>query len=217
MLSDLLHVAVLCSKRAPGLDALLHHPQRGMMYEVECVISSAASFPECGVPVVTHPIREFFDLRHASLKDETVRHCYDSATRQFLRYLGVDVVVMLGYLYIVGEPLLEALGGRILNVHDGLPKYPGLHATLDAISNGETATYSIVHVATPEVDAGPIVRRSDPFPVAQFAHEAALAGEDDIVRAYAYAHREWKMRSSWGNLVAQALEVVAMREEPVAL
>jgi phosphoribosylglycinamide formyltransferase-1 len=217
MLTDVLHVAVLCSERAPGLDALLHHPQRGIMYDVECVISSAPLFPECGVPVVTHPIREFFDERLATLKDQTVRRCYDSATRQFLHYLGVNVVVMLGYLYIVSEPLLEAFDGRILNVHDGLPKYPGLHATRDAIANGETSTYSIVHVATAEVDAGPIVRRSDPFPVAQFAHEAALAGEDDIVRAYAYAHREWKMRSSWGNLVAQSLEVMATREELVAL
>lgn len=213
MLSDLLHVAVLCSKRAPGLDALLHHPQRRVMFEIECVITSASSFPECGVPVVTHPIHDFFDERKATLKDDVVRRCYDAATRQFLHYLGVGVVVMLGYLYVVSEPLLEAFEGRILNVHDGLPKYPGLHATRDAIANGETATYSIVHVATPEVDAGPIVHRSDPFPVAQFAREAAHAGEDDIVRAYAYAHREWKMRSSWGNLVARSLEMMAMREE----
>jgi hypothetical protein len=36
MLTDPLCLAVLCSKRAPGLDALLRHPSRGTLYEVAC-------------------------------------------------------------------------------------------------------------------------------------------------------------------------------------
>ena len=210
MLNDFLHVAVLCSKRAPGLRSLLHHPFRGTSFEVDCVITSEEVFPECGVPVITHGIRTFY--RGAPIRDLNVRAVYDRFTAEMLRCLGVDVVVLLGYLYVVTEPLLLAYPDRLLNVHDGTAKYPGLHATRNAILAGESATYTMVHRVTEELDGGPVVAMSEPFPVAPFARDAAASGEHDIVRAYAYAHREWMMRSAWGSLVARALEHVAVEE-----
>ena len=109
--------------------------------------------------------------------------------------------------------LAFAFPDRILNVHDGGSEYPGLHSTRDAIIAGARETHSIVHLVTPDLDAEPIVVRSKAFPVAPFAREAALAGERDIVRAYAYAHREWMMRSAWGDLVVRALEQVAAAQD----
>ena len=210
MLNDFLHVGVLCSKRAPGLQALLHHPFRGTSFEIDCVVTSEESFAECGVPVVTHGIRSFY--RGAPIRDLSVRYLYDRFTAELLRCLGIDVVVLLGYVYVVTEPLLRAYPDRIINVHDGTVKYPGLHATRDAIFAGEAATYTMVHHVTPQLDAGPVIAMSNPFPVAPFARDAAASGEHDIVRAYAYAHREWMMRSTWGNLVVGALEQVAIQE-----
>ena len=132
------------------------------------------------------------------------RKAFDAETAALLR--GCDVVVLLGYLFIITEPLLSAFPGRIFNVHDSdLPRYPGLHATRDAILAGERETRSSVHVVTAEVDAGPVVARSEAFPVAPFVHDAVAAGQNDIVRAYAYAHREWMIRSRWGALVAEAI------------
>ena len=138
------------------------------------------------------------------------REAYDRETAEVLQQRGADVVVLIGYLYIVTRPLLRAFPGRILNIHDGTPQYPGLHATRDAIIAGERETYSIVHVVTEELDRGPLVVQSEPFPVAPFVHEAVAAGETDIVRAYAYAHREWMMRSTWGALAAEAIERLAL-------
>jgi len=209
MLTDFLHVAVLCSKRAPGLDALLRHPLRGIVYDVDCVMTSELDLRDCGAPVVAHPIRSFYDERRAPISDREVRRDYDAITATMLDYLGVDTVVLLGYLYVVTEPLLTAFPDRVLNVHDGMPAFPGLHATRDAIIAGARETHSIVHQVTEEIDAGPLLARSRPFPVADFALEAARAGENDIVRAYAYAQREWMMRSAWGDLVVNALEQVA--------
>ena len=211
MLTDLLRVGVLCSKRAPGLDALLHHPARGVFFDLDCLVTSELTFPECGIPVVTHPIRLFYDDFDASIRDMEVRRHYDAATAEVFRHIGVDVIVMLGYLYIATEPLLSTCSNRIFNAHDSdLPGYPGLHATRDAIMAGENETRSTVHLVTPALDAGPVMARSEAFPVARFAHEAALAGETDIVRAYAYAHREWMMRRTWGDLVVNVLEQVAV-------
>ena len=132
------------------------------------------------------------------------RRTFDAETAAMLR--GCDVIVLLGYLFIITEPLLSAFPDRILNVHDSdLPRYPGLHATRDAIFSGERETRSSVHIVTADLDAGPVIARSKAFPVAPFIHDAVAAGEHDIVRAYAYAHREWMMRSSWGALAAEAV------------
>lgn len=207
----MLNVAILCSKRAPGLDGVLHHPFRRSLYDIDCLITTEASFAECGVPAITHPIRSFYDSHGAPLSDLSVREFYDRFTTEMLRSLGIDVVVLLGYLYVVTDPLLHAFPDCVLNVHDGTEKYPGLHATRDAIVAGALETRSMVHVVTSELDRGPIIERSEAFPVAPFAYDAARAGETDIVRAYAYAHREWMMRSSWGDLVVRALERVADR------
>jgi len=212
MLSDFLRVGVLSSKRAPGLEGLLHHPFRGKSFEIECVVSSDSYFPECGLPVITHPIRAFYDERNTPIRDRRVRAAYDALTAETLRRIGVDIILLLGYLYVVTDELLDAFPGRVINIHDGTSKYPGLHATRDAILAGESATFSMVHHVTPNIDAGPVVVMSQPFAVAPFVLDAAASGEHDVVRAYAYAHREWMMRSTWGNLAVRALEQVAALE-----
>jgi folate-dependent phosphoribosylglycinamide formyltransferase PurN len=182
----MLNVAVLCSKRAPGLEALRER------VHVACVL----------------------DRRLPRLRD---REAFDAETAAILRPFDVDAVVLLGYLYVISDPLLSAFPDRILNVHDadlslrkaGGPKYPGLHATRDAIMAGERETRSSVHLVTPQLDGGPVIARSEAFPVAPFIHEAVARGEDDIVRAYAYAQREWMMRSSWGELAAEGLAMLS--------
>jgi len=157
----MLRVAVLTSHRAPGLDGLRRHPLCGSLFTIDCVLTR----------------RPPHDIR--------LRRAFDAETAGILQMRGIQMVVLLGYLYIITDPLLSAFHDRILNAHDGDPKYPGIHATRDAIEAGETATRSIVHLVTSDVDAGPLIMRSDPFPVAPFVRQAVIAGEMDIVRAYA--------------------------------
>lgn len=223
-LFDDVRVAVLCSHRAPGLDSLLHHPQRGRMYDVACVVTtepalaSRASIEDAGVPVLVHPIRRFHDECGTSLRDMSARRAYDALTVHVLEQLDVNAVLMLGYLYIASDVLLSAFRGRVFNIHDGEPHYPGLHATLDAIVAAEPATLSTLHHVTSKLDGGPIVLQSKPYPVAPFVREAVLGGHTDIVKAYAYAQREWMMRDSWGELAVRAMEKVASgRYEEVAV
>jgi folate-dependent phosphoribosylglycinamide formyltransferase PurN len=219
-----LRIAVLCSRRAPGLGMLLHHPQRDRMYEVVCVVTSEEEFPErglveaAGVPLLVHPLRSYHQSRGASIRDMSVRRGYDDATAQALLRLGVNAVVLLGWLYIVTDPMLSAFDGRLINVHDsdltvvradGGRRFVGLHSTRDAIIAGATETRSTVHFVNREVDAGPVLLRSEAFPVAPFALDAVAAGAIDIVKAYSYAHREWMMRTAWGPLVVHSLEHLA--------
>ena len=188
----MLNIAILTSNRAPGLDGLRAHPLRGSIFEIGKVLTRRP--PD----------------------DKRLREWYDCETAEILVNADIDVVVLLGYLFVITDPLLSAFPDRILNVHDGTQKYPGLHATRNAIIALETETRSIVHVVTKELDRGPVIVQSEPFPVAPFVHHAVMAAEMDIVRAYAYAHREWMMRNSWGGLIVEALLRVGVLEEAFA-
>ena len=193
----MLNVAVLSSMRAPGLDALLANRGRG--YDVSCVVTTHPNAIEADVPVIT---RSMFAPRRE----------YDAGTAGIVSAFGADLVILLGYIYIVTDPLLSRF--RILNIHDsdlritradGERRYTGLRSTRDAILAGETETRSTLHVVTEKLDGGPILSVSRAYPVAPFVHEAAAAGHLDIVKAYAYAQREWMMRDCWGEMLVDTL------------
>lgn len=217
-------VAVLCSKRAPGLDYVLRHPDFRTMYDVACVITTEDSLPEAvmiegsDVPLLHHRLRTFHVDRGVPVRDRRVRREFDAITAATLQQLDVDAVVLLGYIYILTEPMLEAFAGRIYNVHDadltlldahGRRRYTGLHSTRDAILAGEAETRSTIHLVTGEVDAGPILAVSDAYEVAPLVRDALALGALDMIRAYAYAHREWMMRRAWGPMVVAELEKLA--------
>ena len=70
----------------------------------------------------------------------------------------VDVVVMAGFGTVLEKPLFDAFPGRVLNTHPALlPAFPGWHAVEDALAAGVKVTGCTVHVATVDVDAGPIL------------------------------------------------------------
>jgi folate-dependent phosphoribosylglycinamide formyltransferase PurN len=214
-------VAILCSRRAPGLAYLLDlqgaaRPWRivaGMTSGVET--EALASLQAAGLPALTHDIVAFYRARGARLRDLAVRADYDRATLALLRPYRPDLIVLCGYLHIATAVVLEAYPNRVINIHDsdlaivgpdGRPRYRGLRSTRDAILAGEPETRSTVHLATPEVDVGPLLVRSWGFPTHPLVHDARAWGATDILQAYAYAQREWMMRAAWGPLLAHAIE-----------
>jgi phosphoribosylglycinamide formyltransferase-1 len=86
----------------------------------------------------------------------------------------VDLVVMAGWGTIFEKPIFDAYGGRILNTHPALlPSFPGWHAVRDALEHGVKVTGVTVHVATHDVDAGPILAQ-EAVPVLPGDDEATL-------------------------------------------
>ena len=70
----------------------------------------------------------------------------------------VDLVAMAGFMTILDTPIEAAYGGRILNTHPSLlPAFKGAHAVRDALDAGVKVTGCTVHVATLELDTGPIL------------------------------------------------------------
>lgn len=216
MLSHSPRVAVLSTTRAPGLDYLLERRQLVAFVATDPANRDLARVADAGVPAAVRDIRAFYATAGLPLRDLGLRRAFDHRTALLLAERRPDLIITCGYLHILTAPLLEAYPGRIFNVHDSdLPSYPGLHATRDAVIAGERSTRSVVHVATPGVDAGPVLVRSWPFPTHPLVGDARRWGAVDILRAYAYAQREWMMRSAWGPLMDEAIRCFADGALPV--
>ncbi len=82
----------------------------------------------------------------------------DTTLAETLETVAPDVVVLAGYLRLVGPAVLARFGGRILNVHPSLlPSFPGLHGARDALAAGVAVTGVTVHLVDATLDDGPIV------------------------------------------------------------
>jgi len=70
----------------------------------------------------------------------------------------VDLVAMAGFGTVMTEAVHAAFPNRILNTHPALlPAFPGWHGVRDALAAGVSETGCTVHLATLEMDAGPIL------------------------------------------------------------
>jgi len=93
-----------------------------------------------------------------SFGDDFDRDAYTVRLTELLVDRGVSLVAMAGFGTILGQPVYDRFAGQILNTHPALlPAFPGWHAVRDALSHGVTVTGCTVHLATLEVDAGPIL------------------------------------------------------------
>ncbi len=85
----------------------------------------------------------------------------DGFTRQVVTQLQeneIELVVMAGFGTILGQPIYDAYAGMVINTHPALlPSFKGWHGVRDALAYGVQVTGCTVHVATLEVDDGPIL------------------------------------------------------------
>lgn len=86
------------------------------------------------------------------------RDGYTALVVEALARHSVGLIAMAGFGTVLGPAFFEAFAGRALNTHPALlPSFKGWHAVRDALSAGVKITGCTVHVATLEVDAGPIL------------------------------------------------------------
>lgn len=103
--------------------------------------------------------------RHAGIPAvhiDPARHAdyraYNHAIREALESHGVQLVVMAGYMRLLGNEVLRAFPGAVINLHPALlPAFPGASAIHDAFEWGVKVTGVTVHFADEEFDCGPII------------------------------------------------------------
>jgi phosphoribosylglycinamide formyltransferase 1 len=97
-------------------------------------------------------------VERESYGPEFDRVAYTHRIVEALKRHQIDVIAMAGFGTVLASPIFDVYAGRILNTHPALlPAFKGWHAVRDAIELGVKVTGTTVHIATEEVDAGPIL------------------------------------------------------------
>lgn len=80
---------------------------------------------------------------------------------EILEAKKVDLVVLAGYMRIVGKELLVKFKGRMINIHPALlPSFPGLDAQKQAFEHGVKVSGCTVHFVDEGTDTGPIIEQT---------------------------------------------------------
>jgi phosphoribosylglycinamide formyltransferase-1 len=142
-------VGVLVSGEGTNLQALLDEGD----IEVVCVASSnpdARALERArgaGVETATFPAGDYSD-----------RAARDGALADWLDSQGVELVVLAGFMELLGPGFVDRFRGRIVNVHPALlPAFPGVGAIEQALEHGVKVMGVTVHFVDEAVDSGPII------------------------------------------------------------
>ena len=103
------------------------------------------------------------------------REDFDAALAGAINAFAPDLLLLAGFMRVLGRAFVRRYEGRMLNIHPSLlPAFPGLHTHRRALQAGCKAVGATVHFVTPELDHGPIVMQSV-VPVRPGDDEDALA------------------------------------------
>jgi phosphoribosylglycinamide formyltransferase-1 len=120
-----------------------------VLVDRECAAIDLAE--AAGVPIVEVVARE-------SYGPDFDRVAYTHRIIDALKRHRIDAVAMAGFGTVLAGPIFDVFPGRMLNTHPALlPAFKGWHAVREALAAGVKVTGTTVHIATEEVDAGPIL------------------------------------------------------------
>jgi phosphoribosylglycinamide formyltransferase-1 len=146
-------VGVLISGEGTNLQALLDtvHGEDGI--EVACVASSRA-----GARGLERATAAAVDTAVFAKTDHVDRDARDAALGNWLDDHGVDLIVLAGFMEILGGPFIRRFEDRLINVHPSLlPAFPGVRAIEQALEYGVKVSGVTVHFVDEGVDTGPVV------------------------------------------------------------
>lgn len=153
-MSARLSLAILISGRGSNMMAIARACARGEIdAQIACVGSDRgdaaglAAAHELGLATFAIAPRHF-----------ATREAFDEALRAHLDASTPHLVVLAGFMRILGAPFVAHYRGRMLNIHPSLlPKYKGLHTHRRALEAGERSHGCSIHYVTDELDGGPVV------------------------------------------------------------
>jgi len=160
MKQNKVRIAVLVSGGGTNLQALIDAQARGELGggEISLVLASKPGVyaleraANAGIPGIVLARKEYADA--ASYTEALVRKLAEEK---------IDLVVLAGFMIIIGEEMYKAFPNRIINVHPALipsfcgQGFYGLHVHEAALAKGVKVSGATVHFVTPECDAGPII------------------------------------------------------------
>ena len=163
-------LVVLVSGAGTNLQALLDacaDPGYGAQ-----VVAVGADRP--GVPALDRAGRAGVATFVHRVADYPDRADWDRALTASCAEAQPDLIVLAGFMKLVGKYFLDAFGGRVINTHPALlPAFPGMHGVRDALAHGVKLTGCTVFLVNAGTDTGPVLAQAA-VPVRDDDDEATL-------------------------------------------
>jgi phosphoribosylglycinamide formyltransferase-1 len=158
----MLSVVILISGRGSNMEAILNAK---LPLTIKAVISNKPS--ATGLQTARDAGIETRIVDHLAYPS---REAFDDALLKTITEYGPDLVVLAGFMRVLTAQFIDALQGRIINIHPSLlPSFTGLHTHQRAIEAGVKIHGATVHFVTAQLDHGPIIAQ---------AAVPVLAGDD---------------------------------------
>jgi len=164
-------IVILISGRGSNMEAIVQRAaDEGWPAQVAAVVSNR---PEAAGLVFARSrgiATEVVDHKAFATRED-----FDVALAEAIDRHAPDLVVLAGFMRILGDAFVRRYEGRMLNIHPSLlPAFPGLHTHRRALETGCKVAGATVHFVTSALDHGPIVMQSA-VPVRSGDDEATLA------------------------------------------
>lgn len=138
------------------MQAIVRARDAGLPVEIAAVISNRADAPglalaaAAGIPAVTVPHADF-----------AARADFDAVLAAAIESWRPGLVVLAGFMRVLGAGVVERYAGRMVNIHPSLlPAFPGLDTHARALAAGCKVHGATVHFVTPQLDHGPIIAQA---------------------------------------------------------
>ena len=184
----MLNIAVLVSGGGTNLQALLDSEARGENPNGKITLV-VASKP--GVFALERAAKAGVEGCVVRRKDYATSEEFDAALLSVLKNHGIELVVLAGFLSVLGPSVIAAYPNRILNIHPSLipsfcgPGYYGLKVHEEALKRGVKVTGATVHFVNEVCDGGPILL--------QKAVEVQPGDTPEVLQKRVMVEAEWKL------------------------
>ncbi len=182
------NIVVLVSGGGTNLQALIDAQNRGEIKngKITCVISSNPN-----AYALTRAQNNNISTEVIRRKDFAEFDEYDNALTELLKSKNADVVVLAGFMTILGSKVISAFENKIINIHPSLipsfcgEGYYGLHVHEAALKKGVKVTGATAHFVNEVCDGGPII--------IQKAVEIQNGDTPEILQKRVMEQAEWKI------------------------
>ena len=165
-------IVVFASGRGSNFKAIVENIESGALTNVE-VSLLLSNKPQANV--LAYAAEK--NIPHVCV-DETQfasRGAYEEAVLAEVKKVPCNLIVLAGYMKILGADFLANVGCPVVNIHPSLlPSFPGLHAQKQAVDYGVKVSGCTVHFVDAELDHGPIIAQV-PVPVQDNDDEDSLS------------------------------------------
>lgn len=161
-MSEPLRLAVLISGNGSNLQSIIDAIEQGRLdASIALVLSNNAN-----AHGLTRAANHGIETRVLDHREFASREAFDDALREILESVAPDLVVLAGFMRILGPALIDAFAQRILNIHPSLlPAYKGLNTHQRALEHNETRHGVSIHLVTADLDDGPVLLQGS-YPIA---------------------------------------------------